>query len=206
MNLRCRKPRPLAREEREYRDDRFFVIATEDTHAPEQYFRVFRNTRIKVHVLPTKDGLSSPEHVLQRLEDFVLESKSDTIPDDEFWLMCDTDHWVNDGHVANLDGVCAQAISKGFQLAHSNPCFELWLLLHLTELNAGEQLDRCQDVERRLRKTLGQYSKQTIDNEQFSLEKAAVAVERAKKLDEARNDRWPQKTGSHVYRIVEQLL
>ena len=64
MNLRCKKPRPLIREEKTYRDDRLFVIATEDTYAPDQYFRVFRNPRIKVRVLPTEGGLSAPGHVM----------------------------------------------------------------------------------------------------------------------------------------------
>ena len=66
MTPRCKKPRPLTREEKTYRDDRLFVVATEDMHAPERYFDLFQNPRIKVRVLPTQGGLSSPEHVLER--------------------------------------------------------------------------------------------------------------------------------------------
>lgn len=204
MNLRRKKRRPLTREEKTYRDDRLFVIATEDTHAPEQYFAAFRSTRIKVRILPTEDGLSSPQHVLQRLDDFVGEY--DLMEDDERWLMLDTDHWVQPNHVATFDDVCTRATQKGFHLAHSNPCFELWLLLHVTDLSQDEQFEKCRDVERRLKEILGAYNKRNIDCSQFPCDTIRVAVARAEKLDESPEDRWPPKTGSHVYRVIKKLL
>ncbi len=204
MNLRHKKPRPLTREEKTYRDDRLFVIATEDTHAPDQYFRVFRNPRIKVRVLPTECGLSAPAHVFQRLEEFHREFELQE--DDELWLMLDTDHWIEGGHIKNFIDVCTQATQKGFHLAHSNPCFEIWLLLHVADLDANEQFARCEDVVQRLKDTLGGYSKRKIDSERFSREAIDVAVARAEKLDESPDDRWPQKTGSHVYRVMKKLL
>jgi hypothetical protein len=204
MNLPSKKPRPLAREEKTYRDDRLFVIATEDTHGPDQYFRLFRNPRIKVRVLPTEGGFSAPQHVLQRLDGFVKEFQ--TMEDDEFWLMLDTDHWVEPNHIANFKQVCTAAIQKGFQLAHSNPCFEIWLLLHHTDLSPGEQFARCEDVIQRLKELLGEYSKGSVDCARFSLEAARDAVNRAESLDESPGNRWPRKTGSHVYQVVKKLL
>jgi hypothetical protein len=204
MTSHGKKPRPLTREDRKYKDDRLFIIATEDTHAPDQYFRVFGNARIHVTVLPTKDGLSSPEHVFQRLDAFREEFQ--TTEDDEFWLMLDTDHWIEPNHVATFRSVCTEAVQKGYELAHSNPCFEVWLLLHVTDLDAGEQFQRCADVEQRLRDVLGEYSKRRINREKFSRDDAMTAVERAEKLDGASDDRWPAKTGSHVYRVVKKLL
>jgi hypothetical protein len=204
MNLRCKKPRPLTREDKTYRDDRLFVIATEDTYAPDQYFHVFRNPRIHVRVLPTEGGLSAPEHVLQRLDGFVNDFQ--TMEEDELWLMLDTDHWAEPNHIASFNQVCAQATQKGFGLAHSNPCFETWLLLHVTDLDPGEQFERCADVIERLKRVLGDYSKRNIDSTRFSLDAAVIATERAEKLDESPGGRWPQKTGSHVYRVVKKLL
>ena len=91
-------------------------------------------------------------------------------------------------------------------MAHSNPCFEIWLLLHITDLDVSEQFGRCQNVVQRLKDTLGEYSKRSIDCERFSRDAAMIAVDRAEKLDESPDDRWPQKTGSHVYRVVKKLL
>ncbi|MCX7426200.1 MAG: RloB family protein [Planctomycetia bacterium] len=204
MNLRCKKSRPLTRQESTYRDDRLFIIATEDTHAAKQYFDIFQNPRIKVRILPTEGGLSAPEYVLQRLDDFMREYQ--TMEEDEFWLMLDTDHWVEPNHIAGFNRVCIEATQKGFQLAHSNPCFEVWLLLHVTDLESSEQFRRCQDVVHRLKDTLGGYRKRSIDRDRFSPETAAVAVARAEKLDDSPGDRWPQRTGTRVYRVVKQML
>jgi len=204
MNLRCKRPRPLAREEKTYRDDRLFVIATEDTYAPDRYFGIFKNPRIKVRVLPTEGGRSAPAHVLDRLEEFAQEFQ--TMEDDELWLMLDTDHWVEPNHIANFDKVCAEAIRKGYYLAHSNPCFEIWLLLHVTDLDPGDQFIRCNEVVQRLKSILGEYGQGTIGPERFPLEAVAVAVDRAERLDKAPDDRWPPKTGSHVYKLAKKVL
>lgn len=68
MTLRCKKHRPLTREEKPFRDARLFIIATEDRYAPQEYFRLFKNPRVKVQVLPTEDTRSAPDHVLKRLD------------------------------------------------------------------------------------------------------------------------------------------
>ncbi len=204
MNPRSRKPRPLSREDKTYRDDRLFVIATEDTHASEKYFDIFRNPRIKLMFLPTRDCHSAPEHVFQRLGVFLEEFQ--TMDDDEFWLMLDTDHWVERNKISDFKQLCAEAGQKGYQLAISNPCFETWLLLHVTDIGKDEQFKRCQEVVQRLKDILGEYSKRTIDPKHFSTKTAAIAVARAEELDDPPTDRWPQKTGSHVYKVVKKLL
>ncbi|MBN2024214.1 MAG: RloB domain-containing protein [Pirellulales bacterium] len=204
MNLRRKKPRPLVREDGDYRDARLFVIATEDTYAPSQYFRLFRNPRIKMRILPTEGGLSSPKHVLDRLDEFIKEYETDD--GDELWLLLDTDHWTERNHIDDFCEVCQEAKQKHFQLAHSNPCFETWLLLHLEDLDPSKQFARCQDVVKRLREILGGYNKCRIDGSHFSLDRVALAVQRAERLDESPKEAWPRKTGSHVYRLVKALL
>jgi hypothetical protein len=204
MTLRCRKSRPLTREEKPLRDARLFVIATEDKYAPKEYFRLFKNPRVKVQVLPTEDTRSSPEHVLQRLDDFLKEYH--VLEDDEFWLMLDTDHWIEPGHVANFNRVCSEAIQKGYQLAHSNPCFEVWLLFHVFPLDAGTQFRRGEEVIASLRELLGVYSKRTIDAQHFPLSAIREAVTRAEATDTSPYDRWPQSTGTHVYKVVKKLM
>lgn len=204
MNLRCKKPRPLTREDKTYRDDRLFIVATEDTYAPRQYFEALCNPRIKVHVLQTDGGMSAPGHVVRRLDDFIKEYS--TIAEDEFWLVLDTDHWVEPNHIANFKQICAEAAHKRYSMAHSNPCFEVWLLLHVAELRETDQFCRCDQVVNRLRDILGTFNKRNIDMQRFPIKDVRRAIERAEKLDGGRNDRWPQRTGSHLYRLVRKLL
>jgi hypothetical protein len=193
------------------RDASLIVIATEDTYASQQYFEestIFRNPRVHVLALPTEDHRSAPEHVLNRLKDYhdKMEQNNGLQDDDEFWLMLDTDHWTQSSHVANFKQVCGEALTCGFQLAHSNPSFEVWLLLHFIELDASEQFPNSGKVEVRPKKILGGYNKNRLDLSRFDREKAATAAARAEKLDNASTDRWPQQTGSHVYRLVKRLL
>ena len=62
MSLLNRRPVSIGREIREFRDDRVFVVATDDTYAPEQYFKHLELRRVRVLVLPTERGESSPAH------------------------------------------------------------------------------------------------------------------------------------------------
>jgi hypothetical protein len=216
MTLRHKRPRPLDRPELK-RDASLIVIATEDSYAPKQYFEestIFRSSRFQIETLPTEDGQSSPEHVLERIKNYRDEKirKNEYDDKDEFWLMLDTDHWIEPAHIPNFDKVCAEAIKQNFGLAHSNPSFEVWLLLHFEDLDDAVQFSNSPKVEKRLRELLGSYNKRNLDLSKYCRDNAEQAAERAKKLehreilDSPPDDRWPQKTGSHVYRLVNRLL
>ena len=64
MSLLHRKPSPLAPEERTFRDDMLIVVVTEDTYAPEQYFRLIKTRRVQVKVATSQGGHSSPQAIL----------------------------------------------------------------------------------------------------------------------------------------------
>ena len=205
MTLRRKKPRPLSRQERPtLRDARLFIIATEDTYAPKRYFELFRNPRIHTRVLSTQDGRSSPKDVIARLSKFRDDHSFED--DDEFWLILDTDHWIERDHIGNFNQVCQEALQKGYQLAHSNPCFEFWLLLHVFSLAAGTQFGRCAAVKTRLKEVFGEYTNNTIDIQRFSHESIRNAVSQAEALDADPEARWPDSTGTHVYKVVKKLL
>ena len=205
ITSRYKKPRPLVRDQRTFpADANLLVIATEDTYLPAQYFDLFRNPRVKVQVLPTEDCRSSPEHVMDRLASFTREYQ--LADDDELWLMLDTDHWIGANHIATFANACTQAMKSGVGLAHSNPCFELWLLLHVADLSTSEEFAKCADDCQRVRVLTGECGKRRLNPVHFSLATAAAAVARAENLDSSPDDRWPQRTGTHVYKIVKRLL
>lgn len=88
----------------------------------------------------------------------------------------------------------------GFRLAISNPCFELWLLLHVAD--APAVAGRCDGVEAELRRKLGGYSKTNIPTARL-MPGVDEAITRARTLDTA--GRWPQRTGTGVFRLVEAI-
>ncbi len=96
MSLLQRQPRPLKRDKEGLRDDRLFIDGCDDTYAPEQYFGFFKISRIQVKVIPTTDGTSVAQQVLDRLIAFDHE------PDDEIWMLLDTDHRTRGTHLKSF--------------------------------------------------------------------------------------------------------
>lgn len=203
-----RKPRPLGRDERTFRDDRLFVIATEDRYAPKQYFdalgRLVHSSRIKTKVLPTEDCRSAPLHVFERLEEF--ERQHESHREDEKWLLLDTDHWIQETHKPQLLEVLRRARQRGYKVAMSRPCFEIWLLNHHHNEVASLDITKCDDVRPHLLAVLGEYNKTRLNPLHFPINSIQQAVIRARTQDIAPEKDIPPNICSRVYRIVDQIL
>ncbi len=210
MSLTPRRPVSLGRSARQQRDDRCFVVAAEDTDAPDQYFRALSFNRVKVVVLPTPrdSGESAPRHVVERLRDAFAEAtrRGEVQDGDEFWVFLDTDHRTQGTHLTGTSEALRDARHSRFNVAFSNPCFELWLLLHLRTVSTVESFENCGAVAAQIRAQLGSYNKTSIHPGQFTVAQIPEAITRAKALDQTPDHRWPEKTGTQVYRLLERVL
>ena len=182
-----------------FRDQRLFVIAAEGEKTERQYFDVFQSSRIRVEVLETEpDGKSAPKHVLARLHAYTRKYSLDD--EDELWLVADIDRQRPEF----LKEIAAEAKQAGYRIAFSNPCFELWLLLHFEECK--KEFHECASVEAAIRAKLGAYNKTNIDTSNFERLAIDAAIERARRMDEPNAAAWPTETGSHVYKLAERIL
>lgn len=213
MSLIPGKRLSIGRAERAVKDAPAFVVASEDTYAPKQYFKALGLARVTVVVIPTPEnsGLSSPLHVVERLKDAFLKfrNQNEIQGSDEFWVMLDTDHHMENNHIGGTLTALRQARQLGFDLAVSNPCFELWLLLHHIELPAGKVFERSADVASSLSEVLGSYNKSAIGTGSFPLSLVPHAIHRARTLEsnpDAPEGHWPANTGTRVYRLMEKIL
>jgi len=197
-----RKKRPLDRSTKVVRDANLIVIAAEDKYAVHQYFDFFRSTKIQFRVLDTEDGRSAPQHVLARLDGFMKEF--DIGEGDELWLVCDCDHWIKPDHIGNLVQVIQECGQKGIQVALSNPCFELWLLLHFAEFPQEDQLT-CAQVEKKIRAAVGAFDKSKIYNLPIDNDRVKSAVKRSLDNQPASSE-IPEQPQTTVHRIVQGLL
>ena len=77
---------------------------------------------------------------------------------DEVWAVFDRDEHVGFNEAVNL---CEQA---GVGVARSNPCFELWLILHERDFDAMCNRHRIQDELARLRPDYEQSGSKTLDD------------------------------------------
>jgi RloB-like protein len=181
-----------------HRDAKLFVIATEGEETEQQYFNMFHSTRIKIVSLPTgRDGKSAPTYVLSRLDEF--KEIYDFGDEDEFWLVLDVDRWG----ARNLSTVCREATQKGYQLAISNPCFEIWLCLHFQTLDPYDKT--CKDFKLRLKKILGGYNSSNLDLENYRIH-VEEALKRATSLTNKKQEYWPSTLGTHVGQLVKAIM
>jgi len=194
-----RRQRPLIRDTETVRDASLIVIASEDTHAVELYFDRFRPSRVQFRFLPTEHGRSSPQAIVDRLDAYRAEFEIGE--DDELWYCGDIDHWAAGSHLPNLQSVLSHCHSQGYLVALSNPCFELWLLLHFEE--APTVSLNCEAVCERLRAVAGGYSKPNGCVTEITTEHVQWAIARAKDGDTAMG--LPNNPATQIYRIVKSM-
>lgn len=211
----------LIRERREaFRDARLIVIASEGKDTERIYFKAlakeYTNPRVHVHILKRSEdekNNSSPEHVLEQLNEYKCQYELEA--DDELWLVTDKDHWT-EAMLSRVATECMQDVSM--HMALSNPCFELWLLLHLVDVSSLTPEEQLLWMENRrkskssnpylkvlLRQKMGSYHESAYDVLTL-IQHVEVAIERARLLDKNLADRWPQTLGTRVYLLAESVM
>jgi len=202
MGLLRRVRRPIRRHDGALRDDRLFVIACDDTYAPKQYFDAFQLPRVQIHVVPTEDGGSVAKHVLDRL------AKVDVDPDDERWMLLDTDHCTTRTHLEGFLGALQEARQKGIRIALSKPCFEVWLALHHMD-DAAELLDcaNAKAVAKLMKKLLGVYDKTRVNAAGLSFAHVRAACDKAREIDaKVVGGDNPESVTTRVYLLWESIV
>ncbi len=199
MGITSRKKRPIDRERVDFKDSRLFIIATEGELTEPRYFKMFRASRIQIEVLPTENGESSPQAVFERLKKY--EADFNLNEEDKLFLVIDVDRWPAK-NMADVAKRCAE--NANYVLAVSNSCFEVWICLHF--FNDVTKFGSFQSCEALLRETHGSYNKNNLSIDWFNRENIKQAVANAKALESNARDRWPQTTGSHVYKVIEEIL
>jgi hypothetical protein len=203
MSLTNRKSRPLKRNDTEFRDDRLFLIASDDTYAPKQYFDFFAISRIKVLVIPNEDNGSHAQQVVDRIRNYRADDLEEY---DERWILLDTDHCIQSGHIANYKSAIKQAKDLGIKVAISRSCFEVWLLLHHADVMDVSGLGNAAEVEAALRHKIGAYNKTNLKSEHYPLSLVVEACQRAKQLDSmVSGGDIPESTTSRVYLLWQAI-
>jgi hypothetical protein len=186
----------------EFRDPkRFFFIAMEGKETEPRYFDEFktaRDAKIQVKLVPNPKHKSRPKEVLQRLHRYMRNNT--TLPGDEGWLVIDRNSWPQD----ELDEVCRDAEACAYSVAVSNPCFELWLFLHLRENRPFIDRHECQ---KRLAEVLPGYSPSIKSDFDVAtlLKGVEDAIRRGQALDTATTQPWPKSQCTRVYLLVSKL-
>lgn len=175
---------------------RLFVISTEGSVTEPQYFNMFNNDTTVLHVKVVHNGASDPGNLLKEMKKHL--KKYDLEKNDQAWLVIDKDQW-QETQISPLYTWSTTDEKYGFAL--SNPKFEYWLLLHFEEPSGISSSRNCSD---KLNRHLPGYDKK-IDDRKLR-PSILTAIDRAKRQDSPPCRDWPRRTGTTVYRLVEELI
>lgn len=140
-----------------------------------------------------KQGRSDPRQTVGLL----LEKSARKRPGDLLWAVFD-----REDRQARPDAVIQQAAdtakANGARVAVSNPCFELWLLLHFEQASPNT----AEAAVKRLQRHWPGYDKH-VAGRPLTPRQVAEACRRARQMDASAGDQpWPKdRPGSTVYRM-----
>nr|WP_254330779.1 RloB family protein [Corallococcus exiguus] len=180
------------------------LVFCEGKNTEPQYIVAFRqwcrNSRVDVEIAKERGVpltlVTLAKESKRRAESEARKAKDDNLSYDEVWCVFDVDEHPKRKEAQNL------ARAHGISLAVSNPCFELWLLLHFRE-NPGMQ--HRHDLQKMLAGFVPDYNKH-VDFELFK-EGYPAAAKRAKRLDEQASDDGEEgrNPSTGVYRLTQSI-
>jgi len=161
----------------------FFVFCEGETEIA--YVKFLRSLyRAPIQVIPKK-GKSNIS------EDFIVKSKNEYVQTDldKVFLMYDLD----------VDGILEQLQKiPNVELLVSNPCVEMWFLLHYQEQKSEISSDKCI---KKLQKVSKGYKKGVLSED----EKSVLANNKERAIERARILAEYQNPSSTVYKLLEKL-
>ena len=200
-----RHSRPLGRRAPRLQPRQRLLVLCEGKVTEPLYFQAFkhehRNQLVQVEVMPDC-GVPKTlvEHAVERKKQALREAKKygdSFLKYDEVWCVFDVDVHPN------LEEAKNQARDNGLRVAISNPCFELWLLLHFQDQRAHQERAHIQAA---CRGHLPEFNKEVPYDRVQPL--YAEAVRRASELD-----RWQTEQGrpggnpsTDVYKLTERIV
>ena len=156
------------------KSSRLIVIAAEGRATENIYFEAMRQklcaTNVQLVVLNREDDNSNPANVHRQIKDFMDEYN--ILDDDQLWIVIDRDDW-KEKMLADIAQLCQQ--NSNLRFCMSNPCFELWLILHLEDIEDYSEEDKKNLFENprlsthgtwtkyHLRKLMGHYQESDYD-------------------------------------------
>jgi hypothetical protein len=198
------------------KSSRLIVIAAEGRATENIYFEAMRQefcaSNVQLVVLNREDDNSSPANVHRQLKAFLDEYNIQD--DDQLWVVIDRDDW-KEKMLAEVAQLCQQ--NDNLRFCMSNPCFELWLILHLEDVAAYSDEEKLSLLENsrlsthgtwtkyRLRQLMCQYQEADYNPYQL-LPHISIAIGRAELLDTNPKDRWPQGIGTRVYLLAKSIM
>ena len=177
------------------------IVATEGNKTEPAYFNYLNKLRGSDLFVPIERGhRPAPPSVLEDLLKYLEQNSGDLFENDEYWIVSDVNTWTMPQKQV-VEDWCELHPEKNF-VAVSNPCFELWLILHFEENPPIFCTSKhCKNY---YRENYGN-AKKIEDFEKIKSTHIEVAIARAENRDDSVDLKWPEKSGvTTVYKLVKK--
>ena len=179
------------------------VVVTEGELTEPEYLKVLNQVYGSqlLRLVPIGIG-GDPRAVVERAIAERNKVRGDPLANsDTFWAMFDRDSHPRFDEAKDL------ARSNKISLAVSNPCFELWGILHYRDQDAPLDRNDCQRDLEKLCPGYGTGGDKVFDNKRVIEEGYECAVERAKLLHRRREEEGTPggNPSTSVYRLTEHI-
>lgn len=190
------------------RDYKVFAIACEGGKKEPQYFKLFEHlsNRIKVDIIEDKvqdeellhkfETKSAPKWVLDRAVKYI--EQEGLIDEDELWFVMDIDRWET-SQLIEIINYCKNY--PNWNIALSNPCFEVWLYLHKNESLDRLESTSCKDLKKHVA-GLDQGGYQALNYITLLKE----ASNNASKIDADSKSDLPEENQTKIYRLIDSIF
>ncbi|MDE0154153.1 MAG: RloB family protein [Gammaproteobacteria bacterium] len=186
-----RKIPPIQRRQSRREPKRRFFLFCEGKNTEPAYFHALKLTLTGTLItVETRPGVGVPKTIATEAVKFAQSQgltkksrrkKNSFEENDEVWAVFDRDDHPN------FDEAVSQCEANGVGVARSNPCFELWLILHERDY---DRFDHRAAVQRELKKLRPEYDKRRgkIPDCDDLVTRVELAEERGKVLIERREE------------------
>lgn len=166
-----------------------------------------REDVIVIALPPGEDNLSSVRQTVDRVNEFWR--KHDLEENDQVWIVIDVDDFFDPGNELQTGAAISEAQNKHYHVVISNPCFEVWLLMHTEEVMAT--FPKCDDLVRHIRlkwkdTDLRGYQKAHLSKKQMEMLRSRIrdAIVRSRRSTGSLQTP-PPNPGTDVHLLLEAL-
>ncbi len=188
------------------------IISTEGSKTEPRYFKALASL-VKENISfifleRNVEGHSAPKYIVGLIDEYIEREvaefgsrKAFERYNDEYWVVIDQDSW------ADLPRIARECRRKGYNLAISNPCFELWILMHFIpehRLPELRKLELYKDVQHLMKQFMGGYSKSRFNFSKL-LPRLEHALQMAELMELDSQSQLPGKGETKVHHLVRKL-
>ena len=151
-------------------------LICEGSETEIRYFKKFRSRECNIDIVPIPSQYKSADKLVQKARATIGYSPYYPDEGDIIWCVFDRDDNTN----VMLSNAKQVAVKEGYQIAFSNPSFEVWLLLHFNNQTAPVENSEAAIKLLKKKGRLEQYEKNKEVYEQLK-PLQETAIDRAKK-------------------------